>query len=146
MGTLKDIMDSYFTIKDKSRKLIKKHDYEKYVELIEEEYDKLYKQVINLQSQIDELTKKDRFVLNDMHGIILNAFHKEPGSSLHEVQISKLIDSFDIEIAYSELLDNKYIVFTRLDEVHPFGWIAFYMISSNKRTEVLKFLNNFESQ
>lgn len=143
MGTIKDLTDTYFMIKEKSKELLKKHDYDKYVELVEEEYLSLYKKTIELQNKVNEYEESRKLEINTNHIQILKLFTKDIDYTATDYDLNGILkENIELEISFNELRENEYIYYvgSRWNAIE--GDYREYSLKENKISEVLKAIRN----
>jgi hypothetical protein len=134
-------------LNDRSREYRKNHDKDNYIDFLEEVNNELIKEFQEIIKENDELKKQIEETndnrLKTMHLEILSIANKEE-EGISTFSLDKLYEEDQkYKIAFSELQDWDYLLYS-----HSYGaalmnsrTISYYVINTNKKTEVLKLLS-----
>lgn len=116
----------------------KKYDKEKYIDILEEQIEKLQHEIERMYTKISVL-EKDKFVLNSDHLELFKLF-KENNYMYYADDIEEYSKkNIDLEIALSELLDREYF---KYPIAHVVGSPIRLSIPEDKKIEFLQALKN----
>lgn len=120
-----------------------KHQKDEYIQLMEGQIDLLISHLKTAEEKIIQLqgiiNDKSKFVISDRHMRFLKLFYESgTDNRVSELEIAA-IRKIDImlEIAFSELVDNKYIV---KPNVAYMRGTQYFELNSEKKTEVLRLI------
>ena len=114
----------------------KKYDKEKYIQVLEEQIEKLEKEIERLNTKVSKYENND-FLLNSDHLELFEIFRKNDYKCYEDEIRLYSKKSVDLEIALSELLENKYFEYPR---VYAVGSRICLRIPEDKKIELLQAL------
>lgn len=131
MSTLSEVKDVIIEAK-------KKYDKEKYIDVLEQQLDKLQLEIERLNTKISKY-EDGKFKLNHDHIVILNQFRKNDYMYYDDELDDFVRNNIDYEIAMSELKENEFICYPSVVAV---GARIVLHIPNNKKIEYLQYLKS----
>lgn len=127
MSLLKEVGD----ILNDAKKL---YDKEKYISILEEQVIKLQRELERLETE-NKLLSDSKFAMNKDHLEIFNIFGSHNYKYSEQEIRNYVSNNIDLEIALSELIDNKYIEYPSVSII---GGCVYLVIKDSKRIEFLR--------